>query len=64
MALARKLAVILHSMWRSGEPFRWSEQPASSEDTFTRIDPGVASDGIIARRGEGAGDCEGGPWAA
>jgi len=29
IALARKLAVILHSMWRSGEPFRWSEQPAA-----------------------------------
>ena len=25
VALARKLSVILHSMWRSGEPFRWSE---------------------------------------
>jgi transposase len=29
VALARKLAVILHSMWRSGEPFHWSEQPAA-----------------------------------
>src|SRR6202035_5815411 len=28
VALARKLSVILHSIWRSGEPFRWSEQPA------------------------------------
>lgn len=29
VALARKLTVILHSIWRSGEPFRWSEaQPA------------------------------------
>ncbi|MBV8122394.1 MAG: IS110 family transposase [Alphaproteobacteria bacterium] len=28
VALARKLAVILHSMWRSGEPFHWSEQLA------------------------------------
>jgi transposase len=28
VALARKLAVILHSIWQSGEPFRWSEQPA------------------------------------
>ena len=27
VALARKLAVILHSIWRSGEPFRWSSQP-------------------------------------
>ena len=24
VALARKLTVILHSIWRSGEPFRWS----------------------------------------
>jgi transposase len=23
VALARKLAVILHSIWRTGEPFRW-----------------------------------------
>lgn len=28
VALARKLSVILHSIWRSGEPFRWSAQPA------------------------------------
>jgi transposase len=27
VALARKLSVILHSIWRSDEPFRWSEQP-------------------------------------
>jgi len=26
VALARKLSVILHSIWRPGEPFRWSEQ--------------------------------------
>ena len=26
VALARKLSVILHSIWRSGEPFRWAEQ--------------------------------------
>ena len=30
VALARKLSVILHSMWCSGEPFRWSEQPTSA----------------------------------
>jgi transposase len=30
VALARKLCVILHSIWRSGEPFRWSEQPAGA----------------------------------
>jgi len=24
VALARKLTVILHSIWQSGEPFRWS----------------------------------------
>ena len=28
VALARKLSVILHSIWRSGDAFRWSEQPA------------------------------------
>ncbi|WP_234839163.1 transposase [Sinorhizobium medicae] len=26
IAVARKLAVILHAMWISGEPFRWSSQ--------------------------------------
>jgi transposase len=30
VALARKLCVILHSIWRSGEPFRWSAQPAGA----------------------------------
>jgi transposase len=25
VALARKLSVILHSIWRSGQPFRWTE---------------------------------------
>lgn len=30
VALARKLSVILHSIWRSGEPFRWSELPAGA----------------------------------
>lgn len=30
VALARKLAVILHSIWRSGEPFRWS-MPSAAE---------------------------------
>ena len=25
VALARKLSVILHSVWRSGQPFRWPE---------------------------------------
>jgi transposase len=28
MALARKLSVILHSVWRSGKPFRWLEHPS------------------------------------
>jgi transposase len=26
VALARKLSVILHSIWKTGKPFRWSEQ--------------------------------------
>ena len=30
VALARKLSVVLHSIWRSGEPFRWPEQAASA----------------------------------
>ena len=25
-ALARRLAVTMHAMWRSGEPFRWTKQ--------------------------------------
>ena len=28
VALARKLSVILHSVWRSGEPFRWEPKAA------------------------------------
>ena len=24
VALARKLAVVMHAIWRSGEPFRWA----------------------------------------
>jgi transposase len=31
VALARKLTVILHSIWRSGEPFRWSELQVAAE---------------------------------
>jgi transposase len=30
VALARKLSVILHSVWRSGEPFRWVPQTAAA----------------------------------
>ena len=30
VALARKLSVIMHSIWRSGEPFRWSERPTAA----------------------------------
>jgi transposase len=30
IALARKLSVILHSIWRSGETFRWSEHTATA----------------------------------
>jgi transposase len=26
VALARRLAVTMHAMWRSGEPFRWTKQ--------------------------------------
>lgn len=31
VALARKLSVILHSIWRSGEPFRWSAATSKSQ---------------------------------
>ncbi|QKR99287.1 IS110 family transposase [Sphingomonas sp. CL5.1] len=30
VALARKLSVILHSVWRSGEPFRWEPVPSAA----------------------------------
>ena len=30
VAVARKLAVILHSVWRSGQPFRWSEHAGAA----------------------------------
>ena len=61
VALARKLSVIMHSIWRSGEPFRWSESNRRPPDeTIIR-----SSDRMrVARRGEGAGGCDGGPWAA
>ena len=28
VAVARKLAVVMHSVWRSGGEFRWGAQPA------------------------------------
>ncbi|HEX2681861.1 MAG TPA: IS110 family transposase [Candidatus Acidoferrales bacterium] len=30
VALARKLSVILHSVWRSGQPFRWAPQATAA----------------------------------
>ena len=30
VALARKLSVILHSVWRSGEPFRWAPKATAA----------------------------------
>lgn len=27
VAVARKLATILHAMWKTGEEFRWSSEP-------------------------------------
>ena len=27
VALARKLAVVMHAIWRGGEPFRWAAEP-------------------------------------
>jgi transposase len=30
VALARKLSVILHSVWRSRQPFRWSEHASAA----------------------------------
>ena len=30
VALARKLSVILHSVWRSGQPFRWPEHAGAA----------------------------------
>jgi transposase len=33
VALARKLAVILHAMWRSGESFRWSDPKKENSQT-------------------------------
>jgi transposase len=30
VALARKLSVIMHSIWRSGKPYRWSEPPVAA----------------------------------
>lgn len=30
VALARKLAVLMHAIWRSGEPFRWTAEPRAA----------------------------------
>jgi transposase len=30
VALASKLSVIMHSIWRSGEPYRWPTHPAAT----------------------------------
>ena len=30
VALARKLAVVMHAIWRSGEPFRWTAEPRAA----------------------------------
>ena len=30
VALARKLAVVLHRMWRDGSDFRWQPEPAAA----------------------------------
>jgi transposase len=30
VALARKLAVVMHAIWRSGEPFRWAAEPRAA----------------------------------
>ena len=30
VALARKLAVVLHAIWRSGAPFRWTAEPRAA----------------------------------
>ena len=27
VALARKLAIVMHAMWRNGTPFRWGQEP-------------------------------------
>src|SRR5919202_1761773 len=30
VALARKLAVVMHTIWRGGEPFRWTAEPKAA----------------------------------
>ncbi len=30
VALARKLAAVMHAIWRSGEPFRWTAEPRAA----------------------------------
>ena len=30
VALARKLAVVMHAIWRGGEPFRWTAEPTAA----------------------------------
>jgi transposase len=44
VALARKLSVILHSIWRSGEPFHWSKEEQKKQSQAacprTELHPG------------------------
>jgi transposase len=57
VALARKLSVILHSVWRSEEPFRWSEHArAAWTPLFAR--PNKIADVMVARRARGGCESE------
>jgi hypothetical protein len=56
VVLARKLAVILHGMWRSGEPFRWSEKRRPPDEA---VEKRVCGRWRAALRGQiVAGVCE------
>ena len=50
VALARKLSVIMHSIWRSGEPFRWSEHAGAAYAIVLRSIRARFADVMVARR--------------
>ena len=60
VALARKLSLILHSVWRSGEPFRWGTEGHNGIVYRNLL---TASRTPVSLSGEGAGNCAASRWA-
>jgi hypothetical protein len=61
VALARKLSVILHSVWRSGEAFRWSEHARAAWTPLSQDSSEYDCGCNGCPPGEGTGGCESEP---